>query len=63
MLWTLQAFFCNNIKSVLQSDYQIQALKARVQYMALHAFLWRLQVKLHVFNYTVTTYGYLSVQR
>ena len=29
MFWALKAFFCSNIKSVLQSDFQLQAVKAR----------------------------------
>ena len=29
MFWALKAFFCSNIKSVLQSDSQLQAVKAR----------------------------------
>ena len=32
----LKAFFCNNIKSILQSDSQLQALKARY---AIHGFV------------------------
>ena len=27
--WTLKAFFCSNIKSLLQSNSQLQAVKAR----------------------------------
>ena len=29
MFWALKAFFCSNIKSALQSDFQVQAVKAR----------------------------------
>ena len=47
-----------NITSVLQSNSQLQAVKARD--MALYAFLW--QLKLHAFNYTSITYGYVGVQ-
>ena len=35
MFLALKAFFCSNIKSVLQSDFQLQAVKARD---ALHGF-------------------------
>ena len=28
MFWVLKAFFCSNIKSVLQRDSQLQAVKA-----------------------------------
>ena len=36
MFWALKAFFCGNIKSVLQHDSQLQALKARD---AIHGFV------------------------
>ena len=36
MIWALKAFFCSNIKSVLQSDSQLQAVKARD---AIHGFV------------------------
>ena len=36
MIWTLKAFFCSNIKSVLQSKSQLQAVKARD---AIHGFV------------------------
>ena len=36
MIWALKAFFCSNIKSVLQSDSQLQAVKARD---AIHGFI------------------------
>ena len=36
MFWALKAFFCSNIKSVLQSNSQLQAVKARD---AMHGFV------------------------
>ena len=36
MFWVLKAFFCSNIKSVLQSDSQLQTVKARY---AMHGFV------------------------
>ena len=36
MFWALKAFFCSNIKSVLQSNSQLQAVKARD---AIHGFV------------------------
>ena len=36
MFWALKAFFCSNIKSVLESDSQLQAVKARD---AIHDFV------------------------
>ena len=36
MFWALKAFFCGNIKSVLQRDSQLQAMKARD---AIHGFV------------------------
>ena len=36
MFWALKAFFCSNIKSVLQHDSQLQAVKARD---AIHGFV------------------------
>ena len=35
MFWALKAFVCGNIKSVLQYDSQLQAVKARD---AIHGF-------------------------
>ena len=29
MFWALKAFFCSNIKSVLQSNFQLQAVKGK----------------------------------
>ena len=60
MFWALKAFFCSNIKSVLQSDSQLQAVKARDAINSFVAFLWRLE--LHVFNYTTITYGTVGLQ-
>ena len=42
MFWAQKAFFCSNIKSVLQSNTQFQAVKLEMQYIAFYAFLWRL---------------------
>ena len=36
MFWTLKAFFCSNIKSVLQGNPQLQAVKTRD---AIHGFV------------------------
>ena len=36
MFWALKAFFSSNIKSVLQRDSQLQAVKARD---AIHGFV------------------------
>ena len=36
MFWALKAFFYSNIKSVLQSYFQLQALKAKD---AIHGFV------------------------
>ena len=36
MFWALKAFFCSNIKSVFQSDSQLQAVKGRD---AIHGFV------------------------
>ena len=36
MFWALKAFFCSNIKPVLQSNSQLQVVKARD---ALHGFV------------------------
>ena len=38
-----------------------KARKQEKQYISLYAFLRRL--KLHVFNYTIVTYGYVSIRR
>ena len=61
MLWTLKAFFCNNIKSVLQHDSQLQAVKARD---VIHGFEWippARRLKLHAINYMAITYGYFGL--
>ena len=60
MFWALKVSFCSNIKFVLQSNSQLQAVKARDAIHGLYAFLWRL--KLHAFNYMSIIYGYFSVQ-
>ena len=60
MFWELQAFFCSNIKSVLQSNSQLQTVIARDAIHGFYAFLW--QLKLHTFNYTAITYGYVGIQ-
>ena len=36
MFWALKAFFCSNIKPILQCDSQLQAVKARD---AIHGFV------------------------
>ena len=36
MFWALKAFFCCNIKSILQRDSQLQAVKTRD---AVHGFV------------------------
>ena len=54
MFWALKAFFCGNIKSVLQRHSQLQAMKARD---AIHGFVCiPMVIKLHAFNYTAITY-------
>ena len=49
--------FCSNINAVLQIVYKLQGKKNNA--LALYAFLQHL--KLHIFNYTIITYGCVNV--
>ena len=60
MFWALKAFFCSNNKPVLQSNSQLQALEARDTIYDFVCIL--MAIKLHAFNYTAITYGFLSAQ-
>ena len=55
-----KSFFCSNIKSVLQCDSQLQAVKARD---AIHGFVCiPMEIKITQFNHTVITYDSIGLQ-
>ena len=60
MIWALKAFFCSNIKSVLQYDSQLQAVKARD---TINGFVCTpMAIKITRINYTAITYGSAGIQ-
>ena len=58
MFWALKAFFCSNIKPVLQRNSQLQALKARD---AIHGFVC-IPIAIKMKCNTAVTFGYLRIQ-